>query len=735
MFIIFIFSIYQGDTMSKVILSEFREKNIFIKDVYDTEVFEADSEVVDTNVRKVVTHFLNKPRMSEKNNALVIKQTVGAGKTTKSIEVVCEHIKKGHFNQPVFFFTTDNTTGQEAYDCFKGHGVNVVHFKGRNSSVCKRAHLLEQAYSQNVKVGNICGIANLDNPAQQGNCEFFDDCSYIETRTKIKQGEIADVYIFPIEYIRVGGIPAELKPSLVIYDEGFFFKVVTTGHLKPDEIAVPWVHSAAHEEQYRILHTLKLQMFEALLNNQDIVPALLERNDTETLYEMLSDVIDLRERENSIDIFELNRNAGETQISEEKTSKQSTEIELFKALKDLVGQKLGKWGNVANCHVLMSSTKSARRIDISIRRKLQFTAPTLCLDASADPDIYEFILNDTHETQFVEIQGITSNLQRIAIVGNGCSKSSLIQSSHQTYESQGKTRDPIAEMMKRRAAVEEVLNKIGEHEKGRKVIICAVKAIADLMRNGEFAVDFCETIKPTIVHYGALKGLNNLKEHETVIQLGKLEIEATEMLRLSRCFENFANARKTNLEAKPKTQIKKYLRTKDNRVAEIATNTYKSTTARALHMYSREEEHIQVEGRLRAIHRLDEDLRSYMISDAIPEALDFSDIYHFDDLSNTKAMRPLLDLEANFNCISMLAYTDEHNCSRQAANIAFKNRGFAKDKCPSGWSAYVCQASGKGGAGSIVYAKINNDMRVERSNVAHHFAKYKNISVSDVIIK
>ena len=63
------------------------------------------------------------------------------------------------------------------------------------------------------------------------------------------------------------------------------------------------------------------------------------------------------------------------------------------------------------------------------------------------------------------------------------------------------------------------------------------------MCNREFAVDFSDTIKPTIVHYGALKGLNNLKEHETVIQIGKLEIEANEMLRLSRCFENFENAK------------------------------------------------------------------------------------------------------------------------------------------------------------------------------------------------
>ena len=71
--------------------------------------------------------------------------------------------------------------------------------------------------------------------------------------------------------------------------------------------------------------------------------------------------------------------------------------------------------------------------------------------------------------------------------------------------------------------------------------------------------------------------------------------------------------------------------------------------------------------------------------------------------------------------------------AHEAANNAFKTRGFRQ--MSFGLVGVCLSGIGEGGAGSIVYAKIMSDTSEERRNVVKHFAKYKNISTSDVIIK
>ena len=66
---------------------------------------------------------------------------------------------------------------------------------------------------------------------------------------------------------------------------------------------------------------------------------------------------------------------------------------------------------------------------------------------------------------------------------------------------------------------------------------------------------FCDQIQPTLLHYGAIKGLDSLKEYETVIQLGKLELASKDLLLLARAFETYDSAREIRLVQMRRPQL------------------------------------------------------------------------------------------------------------------------------------------------------------------------------------
>ena len=71
--------------MCKVILTTHRERNIFNSKLEDIPNYDNSRNAVKTTVKESVQEFLDTKLYN--NNALVIKQSVGAGKTTKTIEL------------------------------------------------------------------------------------------------------------------------------------------------------------------------------------------------------------------------------------------------------------------------------------------------------------------------------------------------------------------------------------------------------------------------------------------------------------------------------------------------------------------------------------------------------------------------------------------------------------------------------------------------------------------------
>ena len=122
------------------------------------------------------------------------------------------------------------------------------------------------------------------------------------------------------------------------------------------------------------------------------------------------------------------------------------------------------------CNVILNEDTlgRGRLIDISIRYKMQYSAPIICLDASANENVYQFVLEDTHSVFFEELPPAKDPIFRVAVIGQGFSKSSLFYDGKAQYEDKGVRRTPAKEAEIRREQVEAAFEKIADKEKAAK---------------------------------------------------------------------------------------------------------------------------------------------------------------------------------------------------------------------------------------------------------------------------
>lgn len=682
--------------------------------------------------------------------ALVIRSGVGSGKTYKTIRSLSQSIQSGVIATPVLHFVLDHKTALEAKAFYAEFGVDAFHLKGRRAAGCERIDIVEQYYQNGLSTKGLCATASLQSPSEEGRCPFFDGCEWIKTRLELQHEVSHPVVIAPMEYLRSGGLPKGLSPSLVVFDEGFFSKLLQADRLPVSDFGKPWEASAhgqdsdtagALSKAERNVVDQATKMVLILAGQGKLtLSAFAESIDDETkaLFVQASrlrrkELRTLGARAGSLTKNSKSRKAGTKKSSAPSSAIQKIEMSLWESLAELCdGQQIASETSAptrpAQFHAILSDSRAM--LDISSLRKLSFPCPVIALDASADEAIYRHVLEESHEVYFEQLPEKEDKLHRIAIIGQGFSTSSLIYEGDASYKSGHQTRKPQEEAAKRKEDLEKALNVISDNEAGRKVLVCTTKAIEDMFLTTGFAEEFQDRCQPTFIHFGQSKGVNSYDDFESIIVIGKLEIPSKAMILMSRAFHLADKAMAIKDEYLPKQRQQRILRTRDGRGANLTTFTYKDKTASRLHGYYRDEEIYQAIGRLRSVNRLDEDLRCYILSDAIPDHMVFDDILALDDLTSDGL---IMNISKSYDaCISATAYIEHQHCSKQAASDALKKRGFIGPNSPQGWYAYKCRIKGRSGPPHYIYCSEKGISA--QGKVRSHFAQITGFNEDDVYI-
>lgn len=636
--------------------------------------------------------------------ALVIRAGTGTGKTYKTIRSLSQSIKLGKLRSPVLHFVLDHKTAEEAKIFYAEFGIDAFHLKGRRAAGCARIDLVEEFYEKGLSTKGLCGRTSsvsrhgslADLVPQERGCPFYEGCAWIETRQAMEQGINAPVVIAPLEYLRSGGLPKGLDPSLVVFDEGFFAKLIIAEKIAVSDLGKNWKHAALKpEDRSRLEEAVKLLLILAA-EGKLTAEALKSPQFTAELRQIFLDATRLRRRElKALGLEDPEKTCASRVV-------QKIEMSLWENLAEICNEERERPLKLAQFHGILSESRST--LEISTLFQLDIPCPVIALDASADEAIYRHVLEDTHEVFFERLQEETDCLRRIAIIGQGFSTSSLLYDGHTEYQDGNLTRKPQEEASKRRQDLEKALNVIAQRERGRRVLVCCTKAIEEHFLTTGFAQEFQDECRPSFIHFGQAKGVNAYDDYETIIVIGKLEVPSSTMILMARAFNRHDVAVTIKNEYLPKHRTERILKTKTGQGAGLTTYTYKDPTAARLHAYLRDEEIYQAIGRLRSVKRKDEDLRCYILSDAIPDHMIFDDIHAIEDLTSDGLLTTIA--RSHGECLSATAYMRHQQASKQAASEAMKKRGFSGATCPDGWHAFKCKVKGRSGPPSFIYSTL-----------------------------
>ena len=649
--------------------------------------------------------------------ALVIRAGTGTGKTYKTIRSLSQSIKMGKLSSTVLHFVLDHKTAEEAKGFYAEFGIYAFHLKGRRAAGCARIELVEEFYDKGLSTKGLCGRSSSDQkggvPAelipQERGCPFYEGCAWIETRQTMERGVDHPVVIAPLEYLRSGGLPKGMNPSLVVFDEGFFAKVIEAEKLSVSDLGKTWKHAALKpEDRSRIEEAVKLLLILSA-EGKLTAEALKSPQITAEMHQVFLDAARLRRRElKALGLEDPEKTCASRPV-------QKIEMSLWETLAEICGEERQRPLKLAQFHGILSESRST--LEISTLFQLDIPCPVIALDASADEDIYRHVLEDSHQVFFERLQEEADNLRRIAIIGQGFSTSSLLYEGNSEYQDGNLTRKPQEEAAKRRLDLEKALNVIAQKEKGRRVLVCCTKAIEEHFLTTGFAQDFQEKCRPSFIHFGQAKGVNAYDDYETIIVIGKLEVPSSTMILMARAFNRHDVATTIKNDYLPKHRIKRILQTKAGQGAALATFTYKDPTAARLHAYLRDEEIYQAIGRLRSVKRKDEDLRCYILSDAIPNHMLFDDIHAIEDLTSDGLLTGIA--RSYGQCLSAVAYMNNQHASKQAASDAMKKRGFSGASCHEGWQVFKCKVKGRSGPPSFIYSTLPDSPETREIVSAH----------------
>ena len=681
----------------------------------------------------------------------------GTGKTSSSIQQVALILRDGLVDGRIVHLAPNHKLCEEIAEGYRAKGVAVEVWKGRTQeSSCKRAPAARAAADAGVGADALCG----DKDDHENRCPFFANCDYRQQRLRSGRDTLSAVLVAPVEYLRSGGLPKEdkLRPALFIVDEAFHEILSLQGSILRGHLMGGLEDSNGEEgEKRRVardaidpLDDLKASIMTHLLEDDPIPHVMRDLYGSwEAFLAVLEGIEEERKArakarlpfgpkaddERAIAAAKREPKYLQQERNMLRVIKQRVCDEIaydrFLAAKSRGDEDVVEPPRPSGWIRKRTSEDRITHIDFTGRLGFPFKVPLLVLDASADKNIYDGLLGGTHYVGWAGYQRPVEHIERTLIHGRSFSVSSLFGWAGQTT----RDRDYAAAQEKARGELEAILASISKRESGRKILVVGTKRVVEAFENGEIGKSFVAKHKDNdlaFAYYKNLRGLDRFKFYDTVVLIGKLELDDATARRLAAAF----SPRGYELlipesDRIPREYVHLPVRMRDGTVGYVQSTIYGDPDLRCIQYQAREEEIVQAEQRLRSVRRAGHDIRSYIIGNAFPERMIFDHVYHVSDFSDDDPISQLIEDKRFHGCISRVAYQEVAGVAQQTAQEALQQRGFTRTTAPDGWNIAKVGIRGKRGAKTLIYYR--DDVVLESlDHVAAHFAQIKECDPADV---
>lgn len=267
--------------------------------------------------------------------------------------------------------------------------------------------------------------------------------------------------------------------------------------------------------------------------------------------------------------------------------------------------------------------------------------PTLLLDASAAPKIIKKIWDcDVVEHNVVHDLGKSLNVRTVWVPDTTFSNYQFLR--HQDT--------PIHEMHSPAQLVSKTrqfLSMLALAHGHSRVVVGSSASTREVLNTGWVApknMDFC--------HYGAMRGLDMFKGHDAAVSIGRLELPVDMIDGLSGALtyddekpeaaqDIFGTGHNEKGEPLRPNMSKQKLRLRSGHHAYVKAPCCTQTWSRMIQTQYREEELLQLLGRLRPVYRNGEPPVWYAVSSVMPQSIIIDDVVSMDDMM--QRVNPVLE--------------------------------------------------------------------------------------------
>lgn len=534
--------------------------------------------------------------------AKALRVTMGAGKTTRTLE----HLKRlvaANPNLNVEIYLPRHDLIEEVIPQLNGiHlGVEVIHVRGRGdidpagNPPCRR-----YTYVASLEKAGLSVRPNACWRSQYDKCEFYDGCEYFQ-QFKGGPGKAGSIRLFPHAYLHIPRIETLPDPDIVIVDEAFL------GDLHSEtSIAGKDFRLLFRDTDRRNLGDLILN---ALRDNEPVLESLRAEGVTSQWLENLD--------------FGADRNArmfdGRSNEPKEIDGREERRIRSAEILRAVLAEELSLADREQVSRLRYDPVKDVVILNKLVLPEIFQTASVLVLDATADQMVLEKLFPgiEFHRIDYEQRGIVTQVFDRTG--------------SNRSWEEGEERIDDLVAVLKEHVAI------------GDRVLCISHKNLADELRKLELKGIAFE-------HFGALRGMDQYKDHEVVFITGRHQPPQFYFDGIARALwwddvkplqhddaALFGAPAGTDLPV----DLRGYLTTDPEDAGGVYVRSFSDPRIEALHQQTREAETVQAIARLRLV-RAKRLKHIYLLSN-LPIEMPVNRLISWSDLLPNRAEKALME--------------------------------------------------------------------------------------------
>lgn len=678
---------------------------------------EQDRAAAEVRVEQIICVFFAQARERQPGSrpkALVIDSPVGSGKTRATIQAIVADRLQAQGGKPVVFVSRDYRLAEETLlsiaKASEGR-VSTGIWGGKRRIGCLREDVIEAMEKAGLSTHTLCS-------REDSKCAFFAECPFQARKAALNKGEAEDVILMPHRMGSLGdSLPAAVaEPHAVVIDERI------TGQLIHQDV-FPLGVLAKHRQGDAGLEADRLRVaevaVEALEMGKDVAGHLIEVLGLDTAASLAQAARQLclniargdAQFGPATTMETVKRRLGSMESKKEKSETSrgyaAEEAQFWGMVAERLAQPRETWLHEQDPGVSLS--QDGKQIELGWLEPLAWPeTDLLILDGTADASIYVAILGRTHDVEVLRISEHDVGMRQRNIVIEGAStvKTSLFPDEHRAAS---EAQMQAAEVRKKK--IQAVIKKLAGHH--QKLLVGTFKALEDEAEKWK---------KPKNLdwlHYGAIAGLNDYREHQAALAVGQWELPEAVVRRQARAIIRELpadQAGEMDID-KPRKTITRRLAHRDGGHVTVEVKVWKNPWEAALQKQYREAELVQFYGRLRSIRGAEamKDWQTvYFMASALPECVIVDDIIHVDDLLGaTKTAKGECE-----GVLSALGLVASKQCkSVDAAKKLLNRKGFRADTAPEGYILATFKIHGRRGPALNCWVSLNGLSEVSEQAV------------------